>query len=487
MEARLSSIVSALSRIQWAITRAGEAAESDLWANYGWLLTTSIAMIVSYLLNIPNAGVFLLIAVFHSTFVGGWKAGLASATLSTVYTAIFLSIPDQLFHYTDSDTHRLVENAVAFFGCVWLIFHLHRSEAATIRRADEQAIREQAAAESDRLVREIMDSSPVMLWIADAAGRRIFGNRRLLEFTGRAPDQYTGENWQSAIHPDDRVAMLSRYSFAIRSSDRFEIDYRVRAANGEYHWVQDVGAPRIGGDGRVSGFVGSLIDRTERKRVETALHQLSGRLLELQDDERRRIARELHDTTAQNLAVLSMNLHVVRDKVLGQRPRQAVVESLALAERCSHEIRTLSYLLHPPLLDELGLMSALRSYTAGFTQRTGIQVELKTDEIGRLPRDVEITLFRIVQEALTNVHRHSGSQRAEIRVIRDPREVHLHVTDFGRGLPAEKLDLLSEGASLGVGIAGMRERARQLGGQLKVASSSSGTTITAMRPLRDDS
>jgi signal transduction histidine kinase len=205
----------------------------------------------------------------------------------------------------------------------------------------------------------------------------------------------------------------------------------------------------------------------------------------LQDDERRRIARELHDTTAQNLAVLSMNLHAVQDKVFGLKPRQAVQESLGLAERCSQEIRTLSYLLHPPLLDELGLMSALRSYTAGYTQRTGIQTELKMDEIGRLPRDIEITLFRIVQEALTNVHRHSGSARAEIRIFRDPREVHLNVTDFGKGVPPEALELISEGASLGVGIAGMRERARQLGGALKVASSSAGTTINVTLPLRD--
>jgi signal transduction histidine kinase len=297
-------------------------------------------------------------------------------------------------------------------------------------------------------------------------------------------EQQAGNGWQAGVHPDDRPT-LARYSAAVKSGDRFELNYRFRAADGEYRWLQDFGAPWIGQDGQVLGYVGTCTDRSERKRVETALHQLSGRLLELQDDERRRIALELHDTTAQNLAVLSMNLHAVQDKILGAKPRQALLESLELAERCSQEIRTLSYLLHPPLLDELGLMSALRSYTAGYTQRTGIQTELKMAEIGRLPRDIEITLFRIVQEALTNVHRHSGSSKAEIRMIRDPREVHLHVTDFGRGVPPGSLDLISEGASLGVGIAGMRERARQLGGQLKVASSGSGTTITANLPLRD--
>jgi signal transduction histidine kinase len=229
------------------------------------------------------------------------------------------------------------------------------------------------------------------------------------------------------------------------------------------------------------------MDRSERKRVESALHQLSGRLLELQDDERRRISRELHDTTAQNLAVLSMSLCAVKDatKILGHKTRSALAECLSLAEQCSQEIRTLSYLLHPPLLDELGLDSALRSYTAGFERRTAIRIELKMANIGRLPIDVETTLFRIVQEALTNVHRHSGSQKAEIRVIRDPKEVKLVVSDEGRGVPPRVLELLSDGANLGVGIAGMRERASQLGGQLKIASGARGTTITATLPLRD--
>jgi PAS domain S-box-containing protein len=480
----LASILSALSRIQWVFLRASEAAESDLWVNYGWLLTTSLAMIVCYLLNIPNPGVFLLVAVFHSVFIAGWKAGLAGAALSTVYSALFLSSPDGLFHYSDADARTLFENAVACFGCVALVHHLRRREASKAHAAEQRDIQAIAVAESDRRFREAMDALPVCLWIADVNGNRTFFNRRWVEFTGRALEQQVGQGWQSGVHPDDRV-ILSRYNAAVRSSDRFELEYRLRGADGEYRWLQDFGAPWMGRDGRLEGYVGACADRTERKRVEAALHQLSGRLLELQDDERRRIARELHDTTAQNLAVLSMNLHSVQQKVAETKPREALTESLALAERCSQEIRTLSYLLHPPLLDELGLASALRSYTAGYTQRTGIQTELKMDEIGRLPRDVEITLFRIVQEALTNVHRHSGSARAEIRIIRDPREVRLHVTDFGRGVPPEALDLISEGASLGVGIAGMRERARQLGGTLKVASSSSGTTITVILPLRD--
>ena len=479
----MGSIISALSRLHWIFLRAGDAVESNLWVNFGWLLAPSLAMIVCYLLNIPNPGVFLLIAVFHSGFVGGWKAGVAAATLSTVYSALFLSSQDGLFRYSEENVKTLIENGLGCFGCVALVHHLRRREAAKARNAEQRSILELAIMDSDRRFKETMDAAPVLLWIADLNGNRTFFNRCWLQFTGRTLKQEAGNGWQSGVHPDDRSA-LARYSSAVKSGDRFELNYRFRAADGEYRWLEDFGAPWIGQDGQVLGYVGTSTDRSERKRVETALHQLSGRLLELQDEERRRIALELHDTTAQNLAVLSMNLHTVQDKLLSAKQRQALLESLELAERCSHEIRTLSYLLHPPLLDELGLMSALRSYTAGYTQRTGIQTELKMAEIGRLPRDVEITLFRIIQEALANVHRHSGSSKAEIRMIRDPREVHLHVTDFGRGVPPESLGPISEGASLGVGIAGMRERARQLGGQLKVASSGSGTTISVNLPLR---
>jgi len=483
-EAPLGSIISALSRLQWIFLRAGDAAESNLWVNFGWLLTTSLAMIVCYLLNIPNPGVFLLVAVFHSTFIGGWKAGAAAAALSTIYSALFLSSQEGLFHYSEENVKTLVENVLGCFGCVALVHYLRKREALRERAAEEKSILELAILDSDRRFKETIDAAPVLLWLGDVQGNRSFFNRSWLQFTGRTLAEEMGNGWTQGIHPEDRD-VLTRYVAALKSGDRFELNYRFRSADGEYRWLQELGSPWIGHDGQVLGYVGTCTDRSERKRVETALHQLSGRLLELQDDERRRIARELHDTTAQNLAVLSMNLHAVQDKVFGEKPRQALLESLSLAERCSQEIRTLSYLLHPPLLDELGLMSALRSYTAGYTQRTGIQTELKMAEIGRLPRDIEITLFRIVQEALTNVHRHSGSTRAEIRVIRDPREVHLHVSDFGRGVPPDALDAIGEGASLGVGIAGMRERARQLGGQLKVASSDHGTTIIANLPLRE--
>jgi PAS domain S-box-containing protein len=227
-------------------------------------------------------------------------------------------------------------------------------------------------------------------------------------------------------------------------------------------------------------------DITERKAAEKTVQELSGRLLRLQDEERRRIARELHDTTAQKLAALSMNLSLVEraKPAFSSGAQAAFEESLRLAEGCLREIRTLSYLLHPPLLEEAGLAYALRGYVEGFTRRSGIQVELDMpDGLGRLPDEMETTLFRIVQESLTNVHLHSGSPTARIAVLERDREVLLEVADQGRGFSTAKSNgkgLVAAG--LGVGIRSMQERARLAGGRLEIHSAVSGATVRAVLP-----
>lgn len=228
-------------------------------------------------------------------------------------------------------------------------------------------------------------------------------------------------------------------------------------------------------------------DVTEKKRAEEALREISGRLLRLQEEERRRIARELHDTTVQSLAALGMYFSLVKQSVTSLDPkiRKVLSEGLELAEQCSREIRTISYLLHPPLLDELGLASALRAYVEGFNRRSGISVDLRVSpELGRLPADVELTFFRVVQESLANIHRHAKSKNAVIRVARDRGQITLEIKDEGRGISPGLLDRIARGsAELGVGIAGMRERLRQLQGQLEIDSGSRGTMVRAVVPL----
>jgi PAS domain S-box-containing protein len=219
------------------------------------------------------------------------------------------------------------------------------------------------------------------------------------------------------------------------------------------------------------------VDGTARRKLERTLAQLSGRLLQMQDEERRRIARELHDTTGQNLGALSINLSLLLSTGgLDKRAREMLEECIALTDACVSEIRTMSYLLHPPLLDELGLVSALRSYCDGYAERTGLEIELSLpDTMTRLPQAIEIALFRIVQEGLANVHRHSGSPSATLRLKHFPDRVELELTDQGRGLPPGTLPS-------GVGIAGMRERARQLGGRLTIGSSEAGATLHVVLP-----
>ena len=223
---------------------------------------------------------------------------------------------------------------------------------------------------------------------------------------------------------------------------------------------------------------------SERERAEQTLRELSVRLLQTQDDERRRIARELHDSTGQKLAALAMNLSLIGKsaETLDARARKALTESLALLDRSSRDIRTLSYLLHPPLLDERGLTAAVRWFADGFSQRSGVQVKLELPpDLERLPEEIEIALFRIVQEGLTNTHRHSGSSTATIRLMVDQNHVQLEMRDAGKGLPKRRSD--GYVAPLGVGITGMRERVKQLGGQMEMASDSEGTRVRVVLPI----
>jgi PAS domain S-box-containing protein len=232
----------------------------------------------------------------------------------------------------------------------------------------------------------------------------------------------------------------------------------------------------------------SLIrDITERKRTEDALREVSHRLHRAQDEERRRIARDLHDSTAQQLAAVMMNLGVLQDRIdlSDHKSVKLLQESLGLVDRCSEEVRTLSYLLHPPLLDQIGLDAALRLYIEGFSKRSNITItiELARSE-ERLPEEIELTLFRVVQEALGNIHRHSGSPTAVIRLVRKRAEAVLEVVDSGSGMPPETLRAIQQGlVTQGVGLAGMRERLREVKGRLEIESRPTGTRLRATVPL----
>ena len=207
------------------------------------------------------------------------------------------------------------------------------------------------------------------------------------------------------------------------------------------------------------------------------IRELTGKILMLQDNERRRLARELHDSTGQMLVAMKMALDQMSEEAKGHKIAPLVADTIAINEDMSRQLRTMSYLLHPPLLDEVGLPSALHWYTEGFAQRSGVKVELQmSPDFGRLPGDMEIALFRVVQECLTNIHRHSGSTTADIRLTRSPYSVQVEILDTGKGVAPDRL----HGGKVvsGVGLMGIQERLRQFGGSVD-----NGTSVVAVIPL----
>ena len=274
-------------------------------------------------------------------------------------------------------------------------------------------------------------------------------------------------------------------------------------------------------DGVQPSFSAAIRDITEQLQREGALRRLSGRLLQIQDDERRRIAREVHDSLGQYLAAAKMHLHAL-EKEQSQLPKPAPIadgksfadlrsddlhsddlrsddlrsdnqsfaaptiqECIDILDKAIAEVRTVSYLLYPPMLDEVGLQSAVSGYVEGFAKRSGIATDLEIDPgLGRLPRDVELSLFRVLQECLTNIHRHSGSRTARVKLAKAGACTVLEIRDEGKGLPDGSLDKFHKdvGATLGVGLRGMSARMHQLGGKLELSSDTKGTAIIATVP-----
>jgi PAS domain S-box-containing protein len=371
-----------------------------------------------------------------------------------------------------------------------------RRQAEELLRTSEERFRALVNASSDVVYRMSSDWSEMR----ELDGRDFIAN------TGNPRKDWLDEY----IHPDDQTLVLRTIREAVRTRNPFQLEHRVRRADGTMGWTYSRAVPLLNGNGEILEWFGAASDVTARKEAEenfrklaqtldaevrtrtreleeqsNRVRQLSWRLLRSQDQERRHIARELHDSVGQTLTVLDINLELFMQEAGCKSSEVASkIEGIQKTVQQLHrEIRTTSYLLHPPLLDESGLYSAISLYLQGLGERSRLEVRFEiSEQFGRLPSELELVIFRLVQESLTNIHRHSESKTASIRIGRESNQISLDIRDQGKGMSSERMAEIRSGRS-GVGISGMRERLRQFDGTMNIESDSSGTRVFATIPL----
>jgi len=344
----------------------------------------------------------------------------------------------------------------------------------------------------------IVRTAPDIIFSRRADGKRDYLSERFYEFTGAPPNSAGGLAWLEYVHPEDKDRSMEQWLRCVQSSQNYEAEYRLRGRDGHYRWFRARAVPLRDRAGNVLRWYGTCADIHDSKLLEhsmrnsaaelekmvdertSALRLLSGRLMSMQDDERRRIARELHDGLGQELVAMKMMVN----GLLHDAPwlKDKVDEVTNVIDKASQDIRSLSHLLHPPLLDEVGLISAVRWYLDGLTKRSGIETELEVqpNEFPRLPHELERAIFRIIQEALTNVFRHSGAQKSWVGVEQRESEIIVRIRDDGKGVTRQVSDLVP--GQIGVGLAGMSQRAKEFGGALRLTNAHPGTIVEVVVP-----
>ena len=375
----------------------------------------------------------------------------------------------------------------------------------------------EAVAASDERLKFATGAAQLGFWFSDLPFDKLQWDKTVKDHFWLPEDaEVTIETFYERLRPEDREPARRAIEESIATNTPYDVEYRTIAADGRQKWVRAMGHAFYDSAGQPKRFDGVTIDITARKRAEEAYRSLaesleaevrvrtselekrnlevlaqselvrefSQRLLQTQDAERRRIARELHDSAGQTLTVLGIQEALIAGRLKEELPDlyKKMEEVQSLTMQLNQEIRTASYLLHPPMLDETGVSGALRWYLDGFNARSGIDMQLEVDpDLERFPDDIEMALFRIVQEALTNIHRHSGAKKGAIRIGQSDTQVHLEIRDSGKGMSGEKLIEIRSGGA-GVGFRGMRERVHQLHGNFNVSSDPSGTRIFVILP-----
>jgi PAS domain S-box-containing protein len=363
-------------------------------------------------------------------------------------------------------------------------------EASEMREFLEQRIR-QRTQELEKKTAEVVHQARLLdlandaIFVRSKENKITYWNQGATRLYGWQQREVVGRSPQDILQTEFPVPISDVLCSA---TDSWEGELRHRKRDGTQLIVASRWTTLRDGDGKISGWLEINTDITSRKRAEDAARRLGGRMLQLQDAERRKFARELHDGVGQYLASIKMFVDsAMRPGLPPQQQTECLAESLSILEKCLAETRTVSHLLHPPLLDEAGLASAIQWYGEGFSERSGIRLDLDLQpDLGRLPSEVEMTLFRVLQEGLTNIHRHSRASAAGVSIVLQDGSVRMQIADSGCGIPQHLLREWREmRAPLGVGMAGMLERTREMGGSFDVQSSSSGTTLTIVIPVSE--
>ena len=360
-------------------------------------------------------------------------------------------------------------------------------EALGANEREQRHIAAQLERERARLV-EAQEVAKMGSWEADLQSLGVIWSEQTHSIFETDPSCFhpSRPKFREFIHPEDRAKVDAAFVASLVKRSPSTVEYRIVMPDGRVKTLEERWQAFHGEEGKPVRVAGTCRDITERVRAEEELQRLSGKLLRFQDEERRKIGRDLHDSAGQDLVALATMLGQLRASIPSARrkSRRLLSECKALADKCIRDVRTLSYVLHPPILDEAGLCEAIRDYVHGFTQRSEIHVELEVPpHIGRMARDLELALFRVVQEALTNIHRHSGSHRAKIRIYSNS-DLTVEISDLGRGVRANMPRGKGEPPfDFGVGIPSMQERMKLIGGRLDIESTGHGTTVRAAIPL----
>jgi PAS domain S-box-containing protein len=347
----------------------------------------------------------------------------------------------------------------------------------TARKRAEEALRE-----SEKRFELVANTAPVLIWMSGPDKLCTYFNEPWLEFTGRPIERELGNGWAEGVHPEDFATCFDTYVKAFDRRETFRMEYRLRHHDGEYRWILDIGVPRFNPDGSFAGYIGSCMDVTDRKLAEEALSGVSRKLIEAHEEERRHIARELHDDINQRLALLEIEL-----EELGVSPpdsfREVSNRANALRKHLSDisiDIQTISHRLHSSKLEYLGIVAAIKSFCKELSDKQKVEINFTYDLVPpALPQDVSLSLFRVLQEALRNAVRHSGVRQFDVALRGSSQEIELTVHDAGVGF-----DLIATMTKPGLGLISMQERIRLVKGTISIVSNpGSGTTIEARVPL----